>query len=234
VGNSALLASYAQDQNEVVSETSKTLEDLALVIGRTIEGSASVETELKSFNETVCARMSLINEMNDSMRQIHVSSVGIEKIVGVMNEIAFQTNLLALNASVEADRAGNAGKGFTVVAEEVRNLACKTTESSQDMEQIIHKNINVTRKGLEIVTETSDFFRVSIEQINEIASRISEITEQSKEQSAAIEYINGAIARINDILDHNTNLAGMLSESFRELQASVVSLEEIIEPFKDK
>jgi hypothetical protein len=234
VENSAELASYAQDQNEVVSETSKTLEDLALVIGRTIEGSASVETELKSFNETVCARMSLVNEMNDSMKEIHVSSIGIEKIVGVMNEIAFQTNLLALNASVEANRAGDAGNGFSVVAQEVRNLARKTAEASRDIEQIVHKNINVTRNGLEIVIDTSDFFRVLIEQINEIVARISEIIEASKEQSAGIEYINGAIGRTMDILEHNTGLAGMLSESLSELQASVFSLEEIIEPFKGK
>jgi len=234
VGSSAELASYAQDQDEVVSETSKTLEDLALVIKRSTEGSASVETELRSFNDTVCARMSLINGMNDSMSEIDVSSVGIEKIIGVMNEIAFQTNLLALNASVEADRAGDAGKGFSVVAEEVRNLALKTAESSRDIEQIVHKNINATRKGLEIVIDTSDFFRVLIEQINEIVARISEITVVSQEQSAGIEYINGAIGRTMDILEHNTDLAGMLSESSRELQASVFYLEKIIEPFKGK
>ena len=234
VGSSAELASYAQDQDEVVNETSKTLEDLALVIKRSTEGSASVETELRSFNDTVCARMSLINGMNDSMSEIDVSSVGIEKIIGVMNEIAFQTNLLALNASVEADRAGDAGKGFSVVAEEVRNLALKTAESSRDIEQIVHKNINATRKGLEIVIDTSDFFRVLIEQINEIVARISEITEVSQEQSAGIEYINGAIGRTMDILEHNTDLAGMLSESSRELQASVFSLEKIIEPFKGR
>ena len=234
VGSSAELASYAQDQDEVVNETSKTLEDLVLVIKRSTEGSASVETELKSFNDTVCSRMSLINEMNDSMSEIDVSSVQIEKIIGVMNEIAFQTNLLALNASVEANRAGDAGKGFSVVAEEVLNLARKTAESSRDIEQIVHKNINATRKGLEIVIDTSDFFRVLIEQINEIVARISEITEVSQEQSAGIEYINGAIGRTMDILEHNTDLAGMLSESSRELQASVFSLEKIIEPFKGK
>jgi len=234
VGSSAELASYAQDQDEVVSETSKTLEDLALVIKRSTEGSASVETELRSFNDTVCSRMSLINGMNDSMSEIDVSSVQIEKIIGVMNEIAFQTNLLALNASVEADRAGDAGKGFSVVAEEVLNLARKTAESSRDIEQIVHKNINATRKGLEIVIDTSDFFRVLIAQINEIVARISEITEVSQEQSAGIEYINGAIGRTMDILEHNTDLAGMLSESSRELQASVFSLEKIIEPFKGK
>jgi methyl-accepting chemotaxis protein len=234
VGRSASLASNAQDQDEVVSEISKTLEDLALVIGRSTEGSASVETELKSFNDTVCSRMSLINEMNDTMSEIDVSSTQIEKIVGVMNEIAFQTNLLALNASVEADRAGNAGKGFSVVAEEVRNLARKITESSRDIEQIVYKNKNATRKGSGIVIDTSDFFRVIIEQINKIVARISEITEISQEQSAGIEYINGAIGRTMDILEHNTDLAGMLSESSRELQACVFSLEEIIEPLKGK
>jgi methyl-accepting chemotaxis protein/methyl-accepting chemotaxis protein-2 (aspartate sensor receptor) len=234
VNNSAELASYTQDQNEVVSETSKTLEELALVVGRNTEGSASVEAELKSFNDTVCGRMSLINDMNDSMREIDVSSVGIEKIMGVMNEIAFQTNLLALNASVEVDRAGDAGKGFSVVAEEVRNLARKTAESSRDIEQIVHKNIDVTRKGLELVTEISDFFQVITEQITEIVAKISDITEVSREQSADIEYISGAISRTRDILERNTDLAGMLAESSRDLQASVFSLEEIIEPFKDK
>jgi methyl-accepting chemotaxis protein len=172
--------------------------------------------------------------MNDSMREIDVSSVGIEKIMGVMNEIAFQTNLLALNASVEVDRAGDAGKGFSVVAEEVRNLARKTAESSRDIEQIVHKNIDVTRKGLELVTEISDFFQVITEQITEIVAKISDITEVSREQSADIEYISGAISRTRDILERNTDLAGMLAESSRDLQASVFSLEEIIEPFKDK
>ncbi len=171
VSNSALLASYAQDQNEVVSETSKTLEDLALVIARSTEGSESVDTELKSFNDTVCTRTSIINEMNNSMKEIAVLSVKFEKIVGVMNEIAFQTNLLALNASVEADRAGDAGKGFSVVAEEVRNLARKTAESSQEIEQIVHKNSDATRKGLDLVTETSDFFQVITEQITEIVGK---------------------------------------------------------------
>jgi methyl-accepting chemotaxis protein len=151
-----------------------------------------------------------------------------------MNEIAFQTNLLALNASVEADRAGNAGKGFSIVAQEVQNLARKAAESSRDMEQIVLKNLNATRKGLEIVTDTSDFFRAILEQINEITSSISSITEVSREQGVGIEYINSAIARTKDILENNTDLAGMLSESSRELQANVTSLEKIIEPFKDK
>jgi methyl-accepting chemotaxis protein len=234
VNNCAELASYAQDQDEVVSETSKTLEDLALVIGRNTVGSASVEAELKSFNDTVCARMSLISEMNDSMNEIDVSSAQIEKIVGVMNEIAFQTNLLALNASVEADRAGDYGKGFSVVAEEVRNLARKIGESSRDIEQFVHKNMNATRKGLEMVIDTTAFFRGIIEQINEIVARITQIIEVSQEQSADIDYINGAIARTVDILEHNTDLAGMLSESSRELQESVFSLEKITEPFKGK
>jgi len=233
VDNSAKLASFAQDQNEAVSETSRTLEDLALIIGRT-EGSASVETELKSFNETVCARMNLINEMNDSMKEIDVSSVRIEKIVGVMSEITFQTNLLALNASVEVDRAGDAGKGFSVVAEEVQNLARKMAEASRDIERIVHENMNATRKGLDIVADTSDFFRVIIEQIEGIAARIPEITEVSREQSAGIEYMNGAIARTKDILERNTDLAGVLAESSRELQSRVFSLEESIEPFKGK
>ena len=234
VSNSAELASYAQDQNEVVSETSKTLEDLALVVGRSTEGSESVETELKSFNDTICARIGLINEMNDSMREIAVSSVRIEKIIEIMNEIAFQTNLLALNASVEADRAGDAGKGFSVVAEELRNFARMTAESSQDIEQLVHKNVDATRKGLDLVTETSDFFQVITEHITVIVAKISDITRVSLEQSAGMEYINAAIARTKDILEHNTDLAGMLSESSRELQSSVVSLEESIVSLKDK
>jgi methyl-accepting chemotaxis protein len=234
VSNSAELASFAQDQNEVVSETSKTLEDLALVVGRSVEGSEAVETELKSFKDTVCSRRGLINEMNDSMREIAVSSVRIEKIVGIMNEIAFQANLLALNASVEADRAGDAGNGFSVVAEEVRNLARTTAESAQDIEQIVHKNTDATRKGLDLVTETSDFFQVITEHIAVIVAKVSGITQAGLEQSAGIEYISAAIARTKEILEQNTDLAGMLSESSRELQASVFSLEESIESLKGK
>jgi methyl-accepting chemotaxis protein len=167
------------------------------------------------------------------MKEIAVSSVRIEKIIDIMNEIAFQTNLLALNASVEADRAGDAGNGFSVVAEEVRNLARMTAESAQDIEQIVHKNIDATRKGLDLVTETYDFFQVITEHITVIAAKVYGITQVSLEQSAGIEYISAAIARTKDILEQNTDLAGMLSESSRELQAKVFSLEESIVSLKD-
>ena len=215
-------------QNDAFIETSKTLEDLALIIGRSTEEVAGVESYLKAFNETVLDRMNLIDSLRDSMEDINALGTQIEKIVVVINEIAFQANMLSLSASVEAERAGAAGMGFWVVVEEVRNLARKTIKSSQDIREIVYNDVNATRKGVDLAKETSEFFHMIIEQGPEIVAKISHIAEVWRKHSADIGYINEAISRTKDIVAHNADSAVKLAEHAQELYMSINALEEIL------
>jgi methyl-accepting chemotaxis protein len=230
--NSSDLSSRTRNQNEAIVLTSGTLQELAGVINRNTENAIGVESSLKEFNEAVHERIALITDVTASMSEIHSSSAQIEKIIGVINEIAFQTNLLALNASVEAARAGEAGKGFSVVADEVRNLASKTAESSRDIQQIVHGNIGATKNGMDLVNETAEFFHSVIEQISGIADKISQIADGSREQSNGIEQINVALSRAREILERDMDLARVLSGSGKALHVSVNAMDELISTFK--
>ena len=228
----AELVARTQDQNDAFSETSKTLEDLALIIGRSADGVAGIESYLRAFNEAVLGRMNLIDSLGDSMEDINTFGTQIEKVVVGINEIAFQANLLSLSASVEAERAGAAGMGFWVVVEEVRNLARKTAQSSRDIEQIVYKNNKAARKGVDLVNETSELFRMIIEQGTEIVAKISHIAEVWRKHSAGFEYINEAISRTRNIAAHNADSAVKLAEHAQELYVTINALEEILGTLK--
>jgi methyl-accepting chemotaxis protein len=230
--NGSDLASRTNAQNEAVLRASTTLHDLAGVINANTEGAIGVESSLKEFNSAVHERVTLITDVTASMSEINASSIQIEQIVGVINEIAFQTNLLALNASVEAARAGDAGKGFSVVADEVRSLASRTAESSRNIQQIVHGNIDATRNGMELVNETAAFFHSVIEQISGIGDRITHIAEGSRQQSSGIMQINEELARTRTMLEHDMDLVRVLSGSGQDLHADVNAMEDLISTFK--
>jgi methyl-accepting chemotaxis protein len=221
-----------QDQNDIIHETSKTLDDLALDMENNARDAAKVESDLIAFNEAILGRVSLIRTMTDAVKEIDLSSRSIEKVVSVMNETAFQVNLLTLSASVAAERAGEQGSGFWIVVEEIRHLARRTAEASRDIEQLACKNAKVTRRGVELVLETSEFFHAIIEQISRIVPHVSAVVQACHEQGEGIGYINKTFSRTRDILGRNTDLAGMLAKSTRELHDVVIPLREMVRRYK--
>ena len=96
-----------------------------------------------------------MKSMTQSMDELKKSSGEISKIIKVIDDIAFQTNMLALNAAVEAARAGDAGQGFAVVAEEVRNLAQKSAQAAKNTTEIIDKNIELSEQGVSLSDEVN-------------------------------------------------------------------------------
>lgn len=232
VSESETLASHTQDQYDVMAETSYGLEALGAEMVRKSENITAVENEMKAFNDAVQERIGLLPVMNESMRQIDSSISQMEHTVSAMKEMAFQADLLALNASVEADRAGMKGEGFGVVAEEVGNLARKAEEISRDIDHAFRKNLEATRNGSDLVAQAAEFFSEVTGKISEIKDRISDIAEEFREQVSGIEYMEDAVSRTRDILERNTDLAGRISESYRELKAELDVLSSIMAGIK--
>lgn len=132
-----------------------------------------------------------------AMSLVQMSSGEIAAIGGVINDIAFQTNLLALNAMVEAARAGTAGRGFSVVASEVQNLAARATTAAEEISKLLSNTDQHISRGLCIVEETNKALEVITIEVSKASLTTTDITQRFRDQVDAIERISATSVRID-------------------------------------
>jgi len=172
--------------------------------------------------------------MTAAMNDINDSSSNISKIIKSIDEIAFQTNLLALNAAVEAARAGKHGKGFTVVAEEVRNLAQRSAKAAKETADMIENSRKKAEDGTKIADETARSLNEIVSGIARVGDIIGEIAAASKEETLGIHQINQGLGQVDQVTQQNTATAEESAAASEELSAQAVELKNMIEKFKLK
>jgi methyl-accepting chemotaxis protein len=154
-----------------------------------------------------------IQKLIVSMDNINESSSKVSNIIKTIDEIAFQTNLLALNAAVEAARAGEHGLGFAVVAEEVRNLATKSTEAAKETTHIIEQSLEEVKVGNLIADDTNKSFQTIIEEIKQITEITDNIADLSKKQDDGMKQITQAMNEIEGVTQHLSSNSEKSSQS---------------------
>ncbi|QQZ09693.1 methyl-accepting chemotaxis protein [Heyndrickxia vini] len=216
------------DSTTNVSELSRETSIEAEEGGKSVEGTLS---QMKFIHESV-------NNLNEVIQTLSNRSYEIGKILDVISGISDQTNLLALNAAIEAARAGEHGKGFAVVADEVRKLAEQSQTSTHSIAKIINsiqldiKNslemmnevTNNAEQGVLVSVETSKKFKTIIDQTKNIAPQIEEITATVQQISASVEEVSSSAKEVST---HSQENAASSEEVAASTEQQLASMEEI-------
>ncbi len=229
---SRTLAEGASRQSAAIKEISGSIAEVSSRISAAAENAAAAGELSRRTRDKVNEQDAEIVNMVEAMNEISVTSKEIEKIIKVIEDIAFRTNILALNAAVEAARAGDAGKGFAVVADEVRNLAAKSAEAAKSTSKLISAAISAVEKGSAVADRTA----VSMREVRDMTERTSglivEIAEASREQNESIKQINSGIGQISEVIRTNSDTAEDTASSSAELSDQSRLLKEQVSRFR--
>jgi methyl-accepting chemotaxis protein len=171
-------------------------------------------------------------QMTDAMDRILAAAQGTAAIINDINEIAFQTNLLALNAAVEGARAGEAGRGFSVVAEEVRTLALRSKEAARNTENLIRESMELSAHGQDIARQVATSLGEIDEHVGKLTAVVSDIAGASEEQARGIEHLNKAVSAIDLVMQRNVASAEQSAGASEQMAVQTAELGKLVSTFK--
>jgi methyl-accepting chemotaxis protein len=163
-----------------------------------------------------------------AMGEIEQSSQRMAEIVGVIDEIAFQTNLLALNAAVEAARAGDAGRGFSVVAAEVRSLAQRSSQASKEIKGLISTSSRNVKRGVDLVSKAGGSLGEIVTSVKKVADIVSEIAAASQEQSAGVQEVDESVTTMEGVTQKNAALVEESTASVNSVDRQMEQLSRVV------
>jgi methyl-accepting chemotaxis protein len=168
----------------------------------------------------------------NAMGEIEKSSQQITRIITVIEKIAFQTNLLALNASVEAAHAGEAGRAFAVVANEVRALAQRSADAAQEIGQLISTSSTQVDSGVKLVGDAGNALERIIGSVDEVSTLISQIAMAADQQSSALAQVNTAVTEMDKVTQQNAAMVEESTAAARSLADEATGLSSLVGRFQ--
>lgn len=236
-----------------VTEMSSTVHEVANSAETAASSASQADTQSEQGKQIVASTVSSIRTLASEVEkaatviaQLEKDSESIGSVLEVIRGIAEQTNLLALNAAIEAARAGEQGRGFAVVADEVRSLASRTQESTREIQEMIERlqkgsrdAVNAMQSGQEQAQQTVEQASQAEASLGEISAAVAQINEMnahiaeaSRQQGEVVEEIDKNIVNITQVADSSASGADQLSIASQEMASLAVNLEEQVSHFK--
>ncbi|MEQ1403664.1 methyl-accepting chemotaxis protein [Neorhizobium sp. Rsf11] len=230
--SSSELARRTETQAASLEETAAAVEEITATVRSSAERAHEANNAVVLTRRSADSSGTVVSNAIDAMGRIEEASQKIERIIEVIDDIAFQTNLLALNAGIEAARAGEAGKGFAVVAQEVRELAQRSAGAAKEIKELISQSSAEVGSGASLVQQAGEVLASISQQITGISQHVEMIATASQDQSAALQDINNSVNRMDQMTQQNGAMVGETSEASRCLADEADALLQLVQQFR--
>lgn len=227
-----VLAAGATEQASTIEQLSSSIANVSIDVKKNADNVNSASEYIGQASDEVKKSHEFMTALLASMQSINDSSSKISAIIKIIDDISFQTNILALNAAVEAARAGQAGKGFSVVAEEVRNLASKSANAAKQTSDLITTSISAIKGGLRLAESTAAALNAVSEKAQLVQTTNEKIREASNSQAQSIEEIELGLHQFSAVIQTISATAEENAAASEELSSQAQVLFEEASKFK--
>ncbi|EMC9750762.1 methyl-accepting chemotaxis protein [Enterobacter cloacae] len=222
---SAQLSVKTEQQSASLVQTAASMEQMAASTKNNADNTRLASEQANQATLQARKGGELMGQVAHNMQSITECAQQMTEIISMIDGIAFQTNILALNAAVEAARAGDHGKGFSVVAEEVRNLAHRSAEAAKNIKTLIEVTSNNVTQGVTVVTEAEKNMREIVAGSGNVSRLMDEISSSTSEQEKGISQITLALSELERVTQSNVAMAEELNGSSDVLRNQVIELQ---------